>query len=112
MPAHDMRRLEQDDPEMHELLVADQDLDRKALETAERLRRATSGSRDKLKAELNEIVSEHFEARQKRRELQLKRMEEEIQRLRDAIKARNDAREDIVNKRIQELTGDTNPLDF
>jgi hypothetical protein len=111
-PGQDLRRLAQDDPEMHDLLVADNDLDRQALEKAGQLRNATSESRDKLKAELAEIVGKHFEARQKRRELQLKRMEEEIQRLRDAIQARNEAREDIVNKRITELTGDANPLDF
>ena len=111
-PAQDLRRLAQDDPEMHDLLMADNDLDRQALEKAGQLRNANSETRGKLKAELAEIVGKHFEARQKRRELQLKRMEEEIQRLRDAIQARNDAREDIVNKRITELTGDANPLDF
>jgi hypothetical protein len=111
-PGQDLRRMQQEDPDMYELLVADDDLDRQALEKAEQLRRATTENREKLKTELAEIVGKHFEARQKRRELQLKRMEEEIQRLRDAIKTRNDAREDIVNKRITELTGDVNPLDF
>jgi hypothetical protein len=111
-PAQDLRRLAQDDPEMYDLIMADSDLDRQAGEKAGQLRNATSETRDKLKAELAEIVGKHFEARQKRRELQLKRMEEEIQRLRDAIQARNDARDDIVNKRITELTGAANPLDF
>jgi hypothetical protein len=97
---------------MYDLLMADNDLDRQAVEKAGQLRNTTSDARDKLKAELAEIVGKHFEARQKRRELQLKRMAEEIQRLRDATQARNDAREEIVNKRITELTGDASPLDF
>jgi hypothetical protein len=112
MPGQDLRRMQQEDPEMYDLLVADDELDRQALEKAEQVRRATTDDRERLKAELADVVGKHFEARQKRRELQLKRMEEEIQRLREAIKARNDAREDIVNKRITELTGDANPLDF
>jgi uncharacterized coiled-coil DUF342 family protein len=111
-PVQDLRRLAQDDPEMYQLLMTDNDLDRQAVEKAGQLRNATSDTRDKVKAELAEIVGKHFEARQKRRELQLKRMEEEIQRLREAIGTRNDAREEIVNKRITELTGDANPLDF
>jgi 5-carboxymethyl-2-hydroxymuconate isomerase len=97
---------------MYDLLIADEKLDREALDKAEQLKGAPSESRDKLQAELAEIVGKHFAARQKRRELQLKRMEEEIQRLRDAIQARNEAREEIVKKRISELTGEVNPLDF
>ena len=108
----DWQRMQQEDPEMYQLLVSDDELDRQALEMAEQVRRAKPEEREKLKATLKDIVGKHFEVRQQRRELQLKRMEEEIQRLRDAIKTRNDAREDVVNKRITELTGDVNPLDF
>jgi hypothetical protein len=97
---------------MYDLLIADEKLDREALDKAEQLKRATTDNRDKLEVELAEVVGKHFAARQKRRELQLKRMEEEIQRLRDAIQARHEAREEIVNKRISELTGEVNPLDF
>jgi hypothetical protein len=111
-PGMDLRRMQEEDPEMYDLLMADEDLDRQALEKAEQVRRATSETREKLKTELVDIVGKHFEARQKRRELQLKRMENEIQRLRDAIKARNEAREEVVNRRIVELTGNDNPLDF
>lgn len=111
-PGQDLRRLQQDDPEMYDLLIADEKLDREAAEKADELRRATTENRGKLQTELAEIVGKHFEARQKRRELQLKRMEEEIQRLKDAIEARNEAREQIVNGRIAELTGEVQPLDF
>ena len=108
----DVRRMQQEDPEMYELLVSDSELDGQALEISEQLRRAPSDQREKLQTALKETVNKHFEVRQQRRELQLKRMENEIKRLRDAIKARSDAREEIVNKRITELTGDANPLDF
>jgi len=112
MPVQDVRRMQQDDPEMYKLLVSDNELDGQALEISEQLRRAPSEEREKLKTALKDVVNKHFEARQQRRELQLKRMEDEIKRLREAIEARNEAREEIVNKRITELTGEANPLDF
>src|SRR5262245_49858036 len=102
----DVRRLEQDDPEMYQLLTTDSDLERQTAEMADQYRRALPAEREKLKAGLGELIDKHFAVRQQRRELQLKRMEEEIQRLRDAIKARNDSREKIVNERITELTGE------
>ena len=104
--------MKQADPEMYELLVSDDELDRQAVELADQVRRAKPEDREKLKTELIAVVGKHFEVRQQRRELQLKRMEEEIQRLKGAIKTRNDARDEIVNKRLTELTGDANPLDF
>jgi septum formation topological specificity factor MinE len=112
LPPHEWERLRQDDPEMHALFVEDEKLDRQTLELASRLRRAAADSRDKLREELADVVTRHFETRQKRRELQLKRMEEEIERLRAAIAERNKAREKIVADRIEELTGDANPLEF
>ena len=112
IPGQDLRRMQQDDPEMYKLLASDSELDGQALEISEQLRRAPSDEREKLKTALSDVVIKHFEVRQKRRELQLKRMEDEIKRLRDAIEARNAARDEIVNKRITELTGDANPLDF
>jgi hypothetical protein len=108
----DVRRMQQDDPEMYKLLMSDDELDGQALQISEQLRRAPSDEREKLRAALKDVVIKHFEVRQKRRELALQRMEDEIKRLRDAIQARNEAREDIVNKRITELTGVANPLDF
>ena len=108
----DVRRMQQDDPEMYKLVVSDDELDGQALEISEQLRRAPSEEREKLRAALKDVVIKHFEVRQKRRELALKRMEDEIKRLREAIQARNDARDDIVNKRVTELTGVANPLDF
>lgn len=105
-------RLEQDDPEMHALLVEDAKLERQTFELAERFRRATAEERDEVKAELTSVVGKHFETRQKRRELQLKRMEKEIERLRDAISTRNDSRDKIVGDRIHQLVGEVDPLDF
>jgi hypothetical protein len=101
-----------DDPEMRELMKQDADLDREANDLANRLRRASGAERDKLKGELADLVNKHFDARQKRRELQLKRLQEELERLQSAISKRNASRESIVKNRIAELTGEPRDLEF
>src|SRR5262245_10279534 len=108
----EMQRLEQDDPEMYQLFVEDNRLDREALALARRIRQAKSPEREKLQSDLAVLVNKHFDVRQQRRELSLKRMEEELKRLREAIESRSKGREDIVQKRIAELVGDDSGLEF
>jgi hypothetical protein len=111
-PPHDWHRLEQDDPEMYALLKSDFEMDRKSLEISNQLRQLPRDQRVKLTEELTTLLNEHFDVRQKRRELQIKRMEEELQKLRDAVKKRNDSRKEIVDKRLNELTGEPSDKDF
>jgi hypothetical protein len=108
----EMQRLEQDDPEMYQLLVEDNRLDREAIALARRVREANSTDREKLRADLAVVVNKHFDVRQQRRELSLKRMEEELKRLREAIESRSKGREVVVQKRITELVGDDKDLEF
>lgn len=112
MGPYEMQRLEQDDPEMYQLLVEDNRLDREAIALARRVREAKSTDREKLRADLAVVVNKHFDVRQQRRELSLKRMEEELKRLREAIESRSKGREDVVQRRITELVGDDKNLEF
>jgi hypothetical protein len=108
----EMQRLEQDDPEMHQLFTEDNRLDREAIALARRIHQTKSPEREKLQSELAVVVNKHFDVRQQRRELSLKRMEEELKRLREAIEARTKGRDEIVRKRIAELVGDDSGLEF
>ena len=87
-------------------------LDRQERELAMQYRRAPAGQRAAIKERLDELVDKHFEVRQERRLLELKRLEEELNRLREAIDRRNEARKELVGKRISELVGEENELDF
>ena len=100
------------DPPMHKLDMEEFELSRKTTELTMRYRNAPAEEREQVKKELTESVNRHFDVRQERRELQLKRLEEELQRLRESIQARNEAREQIVNRRIAELLGDKDDLSF
>jgi hypothetical protein len=97
---------------MYELEVADQELERRTFEKSQQLRRAGGDQRESLRKELNEVVSRHFEVRQQRRELMLQRMEKELSRMREELKKRSELREQIVNRRLSELTGERGDLDF
>ena len=85
MAPRELDRLEQDDPQMHKLLVEDIRLEQASLDLARQFRAAKPADREKLRAALEVEVNKHFEVRQQRRELQLRRMEEELKRLREAI---------------------------
>ncbi len=111
-PPHDWQRLEQDDPEMYALLKSDIEMERKSLEISHQLRQLPRDQRVKLKEELTTLLNEHFDVRQKRRQLQIKRMEEELKKLRDAVTKRDESRKTIVDKRLNELTGDESDQDF
>jgi len=71
-----------------------------------------SEERAELKKQIQEVVTKHFELRQKKRQLQLTRMEKELQRMRDEIKRRSEAQSEIVGRRLGELLGERDPLDF
>jgi hypothetical protein len=102
----------QDDPEMAALNRSDYDLDMQTQELSEKLRGAKKEDREKLKAEITETVTKHFDVRQKRRELQIKRMEDELKKLREAMTRRNESKEQIIKKRMAELIGNEDDLGF
>lgn len=94
------------------MLLLDRNLDDKTHELSVRLRSAKKDDREKLKAELTDVVTKHFDVRQQRRDLQVKRMEAELQKLRDAMTKRNESRNDIIKKRLTELVGEQSDLEF
>ena len=97
---------------MYELLVKDNELDNRARQLAVQYRRAPIAGRTAIKKELERLLGEHFEIRQQRRVLELKRLEKELERLRSAIELRSKARKELVGKRITQLLGEPEGLDF
>jgi len=111
-PHPDWGPLEKQDPEMYKLIKLDDDLDRQTRDLAMSYRRAPEAERAKIKAKISELVAKQFEVRQERRLLEVKRLEEEIKRLRETIERRKDAREGLVKKRVGQLIGDDDDLNF
>ena len=73
---------------------------------------ADKGQREELKKQIQELANKHFDVRQKRRQLHLERLEKELQKLREELARRSESREQIVTRRLAELTGDRGELDF
>ena len=93
------------DPEMHRLFEADAGFERQSQELAEEYRRAPKDKQDEVKKKLEDVVSRQFESRQERRSLELKRLEGEIKRIQASIDKRNEAKKQIVDRRVSEVLG-------
>jgi hypothetical protein len=97
---------------MAALNQADFDLSQQTEELGDKLRNAKKEEREKIKTEISETVTQHFDVRQKRRELQIKRMEDELKKLREAMVKRNESKDQIIKKRLAELVGNEDDLGF
>jgi hypothetical protein len=66
--------------------------------------------RTKIKANLSTALEKQFELQQQRRELEVARIEAQLKKLRDLMKKRGDARQTIVEKRLDQLVRDAEGL--
>jgi hypothetical protein len=111
-PHEGWQELQKNDPELWKLLRADLDLEERTRQLALQYRQAPEEQREAIRKEMEKLVGEHFDVRQQRRVLELNRLQEELKRLQQSIDDRNKAREQIVNKRVQELLGIDEGLRF
>jgi len=97
------------DPQGFELWVEDLRLNREAMESAERLRRAwAQGNELEAAAEevtLRQIVSDHFDIRQQIREHQLAKLEQRIHELNEQLDERASNRDELIDDHLDGLTG-------
>lgn len=112
MPGQGFPGMQEPDGKLAELTRADEQFEHMGRQLAQHFRMANQEQREELKAKLTEVLNKHFEIRQQRRELQIKRMEAELQRQRETIKKRAEARDEIIQKRLSELTGEQSDLEF
>jgi len=102
-----------DDPLMQELNSQEAQLDAKARDLAAHYRQMTfDEDRAKLRGELADVVTQHFEIRQRRRQLELQRLETQLDRLRGAIDKRTSAREALIKQRTEQLLGEEQDTGF
>lgn len=100
----------QDDPEIAELRATDHNLERKSRELVHEFRKAQSNAeKEALRTKLNEVVNQHFDARQKVRKRTLAKMEEQLTRLKNTIEKREQKKSAHVERRVAELLGEEDP---
>lgn len=106
---HYLVNLQQRDPEMFELRLADIQLDRLTRALAEQLREARDHD-DKdgykqLRDQLETKVAEHFDVRQKIRGREIEALRQKLEELEERLDDRDDDRKDLIELRVEELAG-------
>ncbi|MCD5397508.1 hypothetical protein LR003_01065 [candidate division NPL-UPA2 bacterium] len=105
--------LKKEDPERYEKVVHIKELERESRQLARKYREINDPEeREIIRANLNNLLSEIFDLRQEERETETKRLERELKRLREKIIRRWENKEAIVNRRLKEMTGEVDYLQW
>jgi hypothetical protein len=100
-----------DDPEAAKLAQAEAEVAQEAEQLSGKYESADKPDEQKrIRAELREVLAKQFNVQHQRRELELTRIEERVQKLRDQIKKRNEARESIIDRRLEQLINEAEGL--
>ncbi|MEM1109206.1 MAG: hypothetical protein AAGH99_11020 [Planctomycetota bacterium] len=101
--------LEKRDPAMFELRMSDISLGRQTTLLAKQVREARKADdKDKyedLRDEIEAKVTEHFDVRQKIREMEIENLKRKLEELEETLDDRDDDRKDLIEQRVIELTG-------
>lgn len=99
------------DPEMDKLLQEEAAAERQVAKLIESYSRAEKDAdRSKIKSELEAALGKELEAQHKRRDLELTRVEDRVKKIRELMKKRSDARQSIINKRLDQLISEAEGL--
>jgi hypothetical protein len=91
----------------------DREQDAKSLELVFKLKDVTDqAARKTAIAELTEVVTNQFNARQKQREQELKQLEEQLKKLRSIQERREAARDEIIADRVRQLIKESEGLNW
>lgn len=100
-----------EDPEMAKLIEGEGEWSQQVDEILARYAESEDATEQKkIRAELREALAKQFDVQKQRRELELARIEERIKKLRDQIKKRNDARDTIIDRRLDQLVNEAEGL--
>ncbi len=100
----DMSAMQQTDPELYKLVSADADLDREIKDLARQYKKSTDDKQKKeLRKKVADLCAEHFEIRQKRRELELNRMKAWLASLEEGVKKSRENSSKIIEMRVNNL---------
>ncbi len=63
----------------------------------------SESGREKIKGQLTELLKDQFDARQKRHQEEIKQLEDQIKKLKDLIDRRQENRQDIIARRLDQM---------
>jgi hypothetical protein len=92
------------DPEMLKIFNEEAKVEREAAGLIRDYARSDKEEeRDKIKGKLSDVLGKVFNLQQKRRDLELARLEAQVKKLKDLMKKRTEARQTIIDKRLDQL---------
>ncbi len=99
-------RARDEEPERYGWLLAERKLDKRCFDLARQIRHGGGGeAQQSLERELEQAVAELFDLRESWRKQEIEMLEGELERLRGEGEQRLRHRDEILRRRIEELTG-------
>lgn len=92
------------DGEAHKLMESEANSEREARRLVEEYAHTDNETqRAKIKSKLSEVLDKQFDLQQKRREMEVAQIEAQLKKLRELMRKRSEARQTIVEKRLDQL---------
>lgn len=88
------------------------ELDREARRLAREIRRAEPADKERLEAELDELLAKTFTRKQELRQEQVDRLEEQLREARERMNERKTNSKEIIERRKRELLGERSVYDW
>ena len=108
-----LQRWKQEDPARYEQEVEIRDLERQSHELAEAYRKgANEKERGEIRPKLSALTARLIDLREDRRREDVKRMERDLERLRRILTERQKNREQIIQRRIAQLLGEAEAMEW
>jgi hypothetical protein len=102
-----------EDPARFERESKIRELERQSHELGESYRKAQDeAARKTIRSNIANLTAQLFDLREMNRQEEVKRMEAELKRLKDTLAQRQKNRADIIERRIQQLTGEAGAMEW
>ncbi len=111
----ELRELKERDPEGFKLQQDANAIERQAEDLGAKLRRIPADrreERDAAKAQLKDVVGKLFDVREKLRGREVEELKRRVAELQDLLKKRQEARDRIIERRLRQLSGEPDELDW
>ena len=99
-------------PDMRQMFSRNMKAEGKVRKLSEAYRRAAAKERESMRSDLEAALGEQFDAKLAGHEMHLKKMQEELARQKERVAKRKGLKDQIVKKRLAELSGDVESWDW
>jgi len=110
--ANELAELQQNDPEAFQRAMRERYLERDCEVMAETCRQTEGEEQQKLKAQLRTTLAQLFEIRQARLKQEVAELERETARMKERLAKREQHQQEIIDKRLRELLGEEDYLEW